>query len=300
LTTLQEREWFIRYTRINRWPILERFPLPDDLQTEVLASMAGTTQDDVRATVASMSAAVRRDSSQLMTGGAFREAIGSLPLTAGDRVVAIGDSVTADRRGWFELLKASIELAALPDVDMVNLGLSGNTTADALERLDVVAAARPTWVLVMLGTNDARYHGPKHTYRMVAPAETERNIRALADCVTGDLAADITLITPPSGDQQRMDSFFRDAPVGWRAAELDDVATLIRGLDPTCVDVNRSVGGTVSTGLLEADGVHPSVEGQRLIARLVADRLSQVRRPGFERRSTEPPQLHRVRTESET
>ena len=37
-----------------------------------------------------------------------------------------------------------------------NLGLSGNTTADALERFDLLEAFRPTHVLVMLGTNDAR------------------------------------------------------------------------------------------------------------------------------------------------
>ncbi len=291
LTTPHEREWFIRYTRVNRWPILERFPLPDHLRTDILASMAGTTQDVVHTTVADMATAVRADSSQLMSDGAFRAAISAMPLTAGDRLVAIGDSVTADRRGWFELLRASIEMAALPDVELVNLGLSGDTTADALERLDVVESARPTWVLMMLGTNDARYHGPRRTYRMVAPAETERNIRALVECVTGDLGADITLLTPPPGDQRRIDSFFRDAAVGWRAAELDGVAALIRNVDPTCVDVNRSMGGAASTGLLEADGVHPTVEGQQRIARLVADRLARVRRP-----STRMPSIRRQST----
>ncbi len=298
LTTTEERERFIRYTRMNRWPLLERFPVPEDLQVEVLASMTGSTTDFVRNTVAAMAAAVERDALQLLADADFKAAVEAIPLAEGDRLVAIGDSVTADRRGWFELLKASIELAVPTGVEVVNLGVSGDTTADVLERLDVIEAARPTWVLLMLGTNDTRYHGPKHAYRMVALAETERNVRALTDFARGDLAADVTLLTPPPGDQERISFSFRDAPVTWRADELDAVAALIRTLDPTCVDVGASMRARAFANLLEDDGVHPTVAGQRHIARFVADRLSQVRRSGLADLGANPAPQHHVPTEA--
>lgn len=299
LTTLEEREQFIRYTRIDRWPLLERFPVPESLQIEMLAAMTGAPANAVRATVAAMTATVQRDASKLMADSAFRAAIDAIPLASGDRLVAIGDSVTADRLGWFELLKASIELAGQPSVEILNLGLSGDTTADVLERLDVVETVRPTWVLVMLGTNDTRYHGSRHTYRMVALAETERNIRALMEFVTGDLAADITLMSPPPGDQERISSFFHDSPVTWRAAELDAVAALIRRLDPACVDVNQSMRATALADLLGPDGVHPTVAGQRHIARFAATRLSQIRRVGFANVSAQSARQHHAATEAD-
>jgi acyl-CoA thioesterase I len=298
LTTPEEREQFIRYTRMNRWPLLERFPVPENLQIEMLAAMTRSSANYVRATVAAMAANVQRDALKLITDSAFRTAIDAIPLASGDRLVAIGDSFTADRLGWFELLKASIELAGPAAVEVFNLGLSGDTTADVLERLDVVETVRPTWVLVMLGTNDTRYHGPKHAHRMVALAETERNIRALMEFVTGDLAADITLMSPPPGDQERISSFFRDAPVAWRAAELDAVAALIRRLDPACIDVNDSMRGKALADLLGPDGVHPTVAGQRHIARVAATRLSQIRRIGFANASAQSARQHHAPTEA--
>jgi acetyl esterase/acyl-CoA thioesterase-1 len=298
LTTAEERERFIRYTRIDRWPLLERFPVPKDLRIEMLAHMTASAPEYVRSTLAAMRSAVQADAAQLMADSAFRAAIDAIPRVVGDRLVAIGDSVTADRRGWFELLKEAVALAAPSGVDLVNLGLSGDTTADVLERLDVLAGARPTWVLVMLGTNDTRFHGPKHAYRMVSLAETERNISALMEFVTGDLAADLTLLTPPPGDQARIASFYRDVPVGWVAAELDAVAALIRALDPNCVDVNQSMRGAAFAGLLDVDGVHPTVEGQRHIARVVVERLSVSRRLSLVGQGGESAERRRVRTET--
>jgi lysophospholipase L1-like esterase len=59
-------------------------------------------------------------------------------------VVMLGDSLTevADWR------------AMLPDVDIVNQGISGDTTAGLLLRLDLVRRAQPRVVAIMIGVND--------------------------------------------------------------------------------------------------------------------------------------------------
>ncbi len=60
------------------------------------------------------------------------------------RVVFLGDSITAsgDWASWF------------PDVDAVNLGVSGDTTDDLLARLDAVIAEAPDDISLLVGTND--------------------------------------------------------------------------------------------------------------------------------------------------
>lgn len=63
--------------------------------------------------------------------------------TAGP-VVFLGDSIT-EAGAWQEYF---------PHLDVVNAGLSGNTTADVQDRLDEVIERHPSIVVVMVGTND--------------------------------------------------------------------------------------------------------------------------------------------------
>lgn len=64
------------------------------------------------------------------------------------RIVFLGDSITAsgDWASWF------------PDADTVNRGISGNKTADVLERIDDVIAAAPDDISLLIGTNDFGHH----------------------------------------------------------------------------------------------------------------------------------------------
>jgi acyl-CoA thioesterase-1 len=205
----------------------------------------------------------------------FRTAIEALPFGENDRVAGVGDSITADRVGWFELLAASIDLAGARGVRLHNLGVSGNTTADVLERFDLIEAVRPTHVLLMLGTNDARSHGRLGSFRMVTSHETERNLRALVDLITGDLGVPVTLITPPSVDQQRIDAAFYGLPIRWEADAVGEVAAVVRKLDADCVDVYSATAQSNVGDLLEPDGVHPTPAGQRIILRTIVGALTR-------------------------
>ena len=73
-------------------------------------------------------------------------------------LAALGDSLTA---GW-NLPAADAYPAKLAralaargyDVDILNFGISGDTTAGGLARLDAVLAAKPAGVILELGAND--------------------------------------------------------------------------------------------------------------------------------------------------
>jgi lysophospholipase L1-like esterase len=270
-----ERRQFLRYTRTDRWPLLERFPVPAVVHTDLLAAMLACEPDRIETIVGDLEDETSRAVSEMMAEAGFRAAVEALPFHDDDRVVGLGDSITADRTGWFEMLAASIEFAGTSRAELHNLGVSGNTTADVLERYDLIEAARPSHVLLMLGTNDVRAHGRTGGYRMVTSHETERNLRALIDLITGDLGASITLITPPPVDQHRIDGFFTASPVRWDATTVDEIAAVVRKLDPDCVDLHTAFGTAGSGDLLEADGVHPTVPGQRFILRTIVNRLAR-------------------------
>jgi acyl-CoA thioesterase I len=274
--TDDERRHFIRYTHTQRWPMLQRFPVADDLHTELLAQMLGCPAETVHGIIAALVDEVRDTAAQMLTDQRYRDALGALPFGAEDRIVAVGDSVTADRLGWFELLSASVTLAhtGTGTGTMINLGVSGNTTADVLERFDLLESARPSHVLLMLGTNDARSHGRDFGYRMVTAPETERNMRALIDLIVNDLGATATVITPPAADQRRIDAFFAGTPLHWHATDIGEVAEVIRKVAPSGLDLHHLTGARGVGDLLEADGVHPTPAGQRLILTRIVNHLA--------------------------
>jgi acyl-CoA thioesterase I len=272
--TDDQRRHFLRYTRTQRWPMLERFPISDELHTDLLAQMLSCSPADVRALLAGLHDETRETAGRLLRDDDYRTAVGGLPFETGSSVVAVGDSITADRLGWFELLAASIERTGGPPGALHNLAVSGNTTADVIERFDLVEAARPTHVLLMLGTNDARAHGRSATHRMITGAETERNLRTLVDLITADLRATVTVMTPPAVDQDRITEYFTGQPVHWDAASVEEVAAVVRKVVPDSVDLYAATSGRHRVDLLESDGVHPSAAGQQVLLRHIVHHLA--------------------------
>jgi len=73
----------------------------------------------------------------------------------GETIVCFGDSLTAGVGAATEM-DYPAQLARLIDERVVNAGVSGDTTAEALARLDRVIALSPRIVLVTLGGNDLK------------------------------------------------------------------------------------------------------------------------------------------------
>lgn len=91
------------------------------------------------------------------------------------RLLALGDSLTAGyglpaQEGFPARLEAALR-AAGRDVRVLNAGVSGDTTAGGLARLDWALADRPDAAMVALGANDA--------LRALPPEQAERNLDAI-------------------------------------------------------------------------------------------------------------------------
>jgi lysophospholipase L1-like esterase len=160
----------------------------------------------------------------------------SLPFRPGDRVLAVGDSITADRQ------------------------------SGALARSRTLRAARPDHVLVLLGTNDARRHGG---VVLVSHRETARNLIGLRRVLGG---APITWITPPPICPERVvrDPLLREADLEWRLPEVAVKRRLVRRQPGPVVDLWPAFGVPARPELMLADGLHPSLAGQVEIVRAIS------------------------------
>lgn len=174
------------------------------------------------------------------------------------RVVALGDSLTAGlglppHQAWPALVQQKIDAAGL-DVEVINAGVSGDTTAGGLRRLEWALDGDVKVLVLELGANDGLRGLPVDQMRQNLSAMIETaKARGIAVLLCG-------MEAPPNFGAQYTREF-RDA--FRELADEHDVAFLPFFLD--------GVAGNAS--LNQADGIHPNAEGTRRVADLVWNAL---------------------------
>ena len=236
----EELELLVRFEHPAKFLAVKELPGAVLLGDEFLAAAYGTTP----AVLAEVRGRLERE---------VREAAASLVLAGvpSGTIVALGDSITDDLQSWAELLRAA-------GATLVNAGVSGDTTIDALERLYGVVELRPSLVVAMLGTNDCQRHGPAQA-RLVSPRDS---LRAAAE-IRRWLACRVMWIAPPPVDEAALARAVGRRPFTLRDADVRALVAALRDAGLEVVDP-----GLTAEHLLP-DGVHPNLAGQRAIAEAV-------------------------------
>jgi acyl-CoA thioesterase-1 len=232
---------------------------------DALVAAAYATRPDVLARLRDELAATARGAAEaLLADPRLHAAAAAFPVGAGGLVVALGDSITDDLLSWAEILRHALAIARPGDaVTVVNAGVSGDTTADALRRLHGIVALRPELVITMLGTNDCQRHGP--TGAPLADARASlRNLRAIAGWLRGHGAA-LAWLSPPPVLEPALAAAVGERPFAIRDADVAAVLDALAYCGGPVLDVRAALGGPLDAVLLD-DGVHPSLEGQTRIA----------------------------------
>lgn len=173
-------------------------------------------------------------------------------------IVVLGDSLTAGfgldvEEAYPALLKPKLEVWAkarnVEPYKISNAGVSGDTTAGGLRRLDWALGDRPQILLIALGANDGLRGQPPEASR-----ENLRNIirqaRAKLKGVKIILAG---MLVPPNQGESYSNEYKKIFP---EVAAQENVSLL-----PFLLE---GVAGVPQ--LNQADGIHPTAEGQKIIA----------------------------------
>lgn len=168
-------------------------------------------------------------------------------------IVFFGNSLTAaynlsPEQGFTHLIQQKIDALGLP-YRCVNAGLSGETTADGKNRIDWVLKQPMDIFVLELGGNDALRGLPVKASRENLQAIMEKVKKRYPDCkivLAGMLA-------PPNLGG----TYTRDFQKMYPELAQQHQATLIPFL-------LENVGGIAALNL--EDGIHPNVEGQKIVA----------------------------------
>ena len=174
------------------------------------------------------------------------------------RIVFLGDSLTAGMgldadQAFPALVGESLKSENLP-VQVVNAGVSGDTTAGGLRRLDWLLKQKPDVIVGGLGGNDG--------LRGVEPGASEQNLREIVT-KSRNAGAQVLLLgmlIPPNYGPEYTKQFREIYP---RIAK--DLTV------PLVPFVLEGVGGDAR--LNQPDGIHPTAEGHQVLARNVLPHL---------------------------
>jgi len=166
-------------------------------------------------------------------------------------IMVLGDSLSSahgidERQGWVNLLRQKLEENGYPQ-SVVNASISGDTTQDALSRLDdAIERHRPDFVIVELGGNDGLRAFPIDAIR--------HNLSRIMETIR-ESGAKIVLAgmrMPPNYGPAYTDAFAQLYP--------DLAATFHAALVPFFME-----GVATNPELMQSDGIHPNARGQPLL-----------------------------------
>ena len=185
------------------------------------------------------------------------------PVPAAPLVVFLGDSLTAglgldENQAYPALLGRQLREEGKA-VRVVNAGVSGDTTAGGLSRIGWILGQRPDVVVVALGGNDG--------LRALPVEQAEKNLREIVrrSQAAGARVLLLGMKMPPNYGPDytsRFEAMYRDIAKDMNVPLLP---FLLEG-----------VGGI--RNLNQPDGIHPTAEGQEILAKNVLPYLEEMLR----------------------
>lgn len=187
----------------------KRFPwLPGARTIQGEAAFIGISQDELMDARIRYDMAAKQAALELLKEDVIVDALNAKPFGENGTIVAVGDGLTEDAQGWFEILKHVLEIGTEGGFRCVNAAVSGSTSLDSLRTFERdVILEKPDWVMIALGSHDAmRLHGvPNRT--LVSLAEYWENISAMENMSAEVTKNPVIWITPPPVDALQMKEF---------------------------------------------------------------------------------------------
>jgi lysophospholipase L1-like esterase len=178
----------------------KRFPLLPGAQTiSGVAGLIGLTEQELVDARTRLDDQAQLAAEEILKDSAMPNLVAKLPFKKKQVIVALGDSLTDDLQGWFEIFRHLVDQVC-PDLELewVNMAVSEDTSFDTLRRLNrSVIDREPDWVFISTGTFDAmRLHAtPDRTF--VSLTEFWENLITLENTIGQITKNPIVWITPP-------------------------------------------------------------------------------------------------------
>lgn len=263
----EQMHWMVKVFQPEK--TVASLPGGASLTEDVRAALLGLAPAYYSAELARLAKGTKNAARKLLADPDVAAMVDRLPLQAGARVYAFGDSRSSDPQSWAVILEQLISARRPQDnISIITSAVSGDTTTHGLIRIADVLAGNPDWILFFLGLNDARTQGAEPTKTIVHHEETARNLAELRARVNRETHARCLWVTPVAVNESQVANHWALSHFGvrFRNADIAQVATAMRGFGDPLVDLFQRLDAQSLDGLLMDDGLHFTEAGQQRIA----------------------------------
>lgn len=252
------------------------FPGKNDIKSE--AGLFGITEAELKEYRENYDENARQAALEVLKEDEVVDCLDKIPMDGEETIVAFGDSNTEDAQGWFTILKHVFEISVeKANFKFINAGVSYNTTAEALRRLDRdVVVHEPDWVIVALGTFDAQRLNIAPDRTLLPLSETWENIETIQSVLESRVENPLIWITPaPVIDEMLEENLLYDFTI--KAEDLGPVQDVVSGKQGAIVDAsaNRMGKGEPNAWNYLPDGLHHSLSGHMETVKAIIKKLAK-------------------------
>ncbi|QPZ38732.1 SGNH/GDSL hydrolase family protein [Paramicrobacterium chengjingii] len=262
-------------------PMLEklvRFQNPEqqlgyarELTDDTRAALVNATTEEYRRQTEQLTMLKEDAAQSLARQEEIQRALVNTPFSRAQRILALGESSTADALSWFEILRTLFahERADL-NLEFQNLAISGATSTQVLGTVSRVARAQADWIFCMLGGNDARRFGDADGPRLVSEAETLRNLTLIRRLAVAERDVRWFWLTPTPVDEEKVAAYPYFAGIAWANHDVQRITHALTERNDPVIDSSTSVLVADAYG---DDGLHTTISAQTELARKVLTTL---------------------------
>jgi len=191
-------------------------------------------------------------------------ASGKVSQSTAFTIAFLGDSLTAglgltSQQAYPALLEQMFDAEGYDKIEVINAGVSGDTTAGGLRRVEQTLESNVRILVIALGANDA--------LRGLTTQQTHDNLKGIIEVAR---AKNVAVLLTGMEAPPNLGNDYRDA---FRAIYM----TLLREYSGSIAYVPFLLEGVAGNPALnQDDGIHPTAEGQKIIAQLLYPKLRDI------------------------
>ncbi|MFD2531566.1 SGNH/GDSL hydrolase family protein [Gracilimonas halophila] len=259
--------------------IAKRIPLfPGKNNSAAEAGLLGITEEELVKYRENFDENAKEAALEILKDDEIVDCLDKIPMDGEETIVAFGDSNTEDAQGWFTILKHVLEISTeKANFNFINAGVSYNTTAEALRRIDRdVVVHEPDWVFISIGTFDAQRLNIAPERTLLPLSETWENIETIQSILESRIENPLVWITPASVINDLLEeNLLYDFTI--EEKDLIQVQELVAGKSGAIIDSRgKRMGekGPQAWNYLP-DGLHHSLSGHTETVKAVIKKLAE-------------------------
>ncbi len=275
----EEEKGILEQFMIPFYHVSKRIPLfPGKNNAEAEAGLLGIEEGELTTYRENFEENARQAALEILKEDDIVDCLDKLPMDGEETIIAFGDSITEDAQGWFTILKHVLEISVeKANFNFINAGVSYNTTAEALRRIDRdVVVHEPDWVFIALGTFDAQRLNIAPNRTLLPLSETWENIETIQSILEERVENPLVWITPaPVINDMLEENLLYDFTI--KQEDLEQVQDLVSGKQGAIIDsrAKRMGEGAPKAWNYLPDGLHHSLTGHMETVKYLIKKLAE-------------------------